>query len=67
MNGFRSLLPPAARIAAAAAAVAASLKPACGSRRPEALDKAELYEWEDECGRPAASDQSYFRRDQRAR
>lgn len=56
MNGYRSLLPPAARIAAAAAAVAASLKLAC--RQPEAPDKAELYEWEDECGRPAASDQS---------
>ena len=59
MNGYRSLLPPAARIAAAAAAtaaVAAALKIAC--RQPEAPDKAELYEWEDECGRPAASDQS---------
>ena len=62
MNGYRSLLPPAARIAAAAAAtaavaaVAAALKIAC--RQPEAPDRTELYEWEDECGRPAASDQS---------
>ena len=60
MNGYRSLLPPAARIAAAAAAVAASFKLVRGSRQPEAPDKAELYEWEDECGRPAASDQSYI-------
>ena len=44
MNGYRSLLPPAARIAAAAAAVAASFKLVRGSRQPEAPDKAEPYE-----------------------
>ncbi len=58
MNGYRSLLPPAALLAAVAVAVAASLRLAPGNRRPEAQDKSELYGWEDECGRPASRDKS---------
>ena len=74
MNGYRSLLPPAALLAAVAVTVAASLRLAPGKsdlygwedelapgdRRPEAQDKSELYGWEDECGRPASRDKSYI-------
>ena len=52
MNGYRSLLPPAALLAAVAVTVAASLRLAPG--------KSDLYGWEDECGRPASRDKSYI-------
>jgi hypothetical protein len=61
MNVYRRLFPPAARIAATAAAVLASLRLARGDRPAEAPEQAELYGWEDECGRPASSDKSYLR------